>query len=434
MNSRDAKDAQGALPPTDESPTPQTEEETSRGAADTRAFLTQAFPTLGGRLLQEAHALMSRRLPVFSWLQPLETVIEHLTSLPVPSQERFQRTEALSYPASFPTQANSDLRDASRTLQPGRSNWTDSSLFSSFLAQTSADTTGRPLRGSTQTPQPGRPTIQAEPSPFSDLPAPASPDLQGFIQTPQPGRPTIQAEPSPFPGPPAPTSPDWPQRDASLFSEAEMSARWQDQTLSAGQPLSPSLQQQVQRFVGAGTETMRIHDDAASDTLAQAWQADAVTSGSHVFFRQGRFRPQEDEGFALLTHEALHVTRAMQPGAAWRRATQAGIQEEEQEAMALESQVLAARQKIIRGDQAAPSGRPDSAQFGWPALPSRQATLPAAPGLAAAQQPMRASSDRTLANGDRAQLTPTTSDIEELRRTLYRDLMRQIKAERERGG
>lgn len=329
MNSRDAEDA---LFPADGYPTPANKPEEANGkAADTRAFLMQSFPTLGGRLAVAARQIASRRMPTFLWLQPLETVMEHLASLPVPAQERFQRTEALSHPASFPQQTHTE--EASRE----------------------------------------------------------------------------------------------------------------------GQRLPASLQHQLQGFIGRGTEAIRIHDDAKSDAFAQTQRADAVTVGSHIFFRQGRFRPQEDKGFALLTHEALHVVKAMQPGTAWRRATQAGVQEEEQEAATVERRALDVRRNAAWGDRAAPApsrplvtaqpGWPSSrplvtAQSGWPALPPLQVeqTTATVAATAPVQQPMRASTDRTLESSQSMQMTPTMPDMDELKRTIYRDLMRQIKAEMERGG
>ncbi|GHO90344.1 hypothetical protein KSF_003920 [Reticulibacter mediterranei] len=194
------------------------------------------------------------------------------------------------------------------------------------------------------------------------------------------------------------------------------------------------LTQQLQSFVGPGTEAIRIHDNIESDALAQASQADAVTLGSHIFFRQGRFRPQEDEGFALLTHEALHVVRAMQPGIAWRRATQAGIQEEEQAASTIESRALHARRDVTGRARAPSTSLQVKSAPVKPFIPQHMAHQ-AVNASTPAQQPMRASIDRALENGERAQsMSSVMPNMDELKRTLYRDLIRQIKADLERGG
>ena len=302
-------------------PDDSSEQQDAHGAEeDTRAFLTQPFPSLGERLAREAHRIVSHRIPVFPWLRPLETTIEHLTSLPLPAQERFQRTE--TPPASV-----------------------------AFL-HTGSDVEGNAL---------------------------------GTLK--MPGR------------------------------KAEATRE--------GQPLSPQLQQRLQTFVGHGTEMIRVHDDESSHAIAQTQRADAVTMGTHIFFGQGHFRPQEDTGFALLAHEALHVTRAMQPGRAWRRATQMGIQEEEQEAEALENRVLHARRNASWGNQSAPA--PQRPAYSPLPVGDVAPTIPSTP----AQHPMRAATGRSLEDSTGS---PAMPDLDAWKRTLYRDLMRQIKADLERGG
>jgi Domain of unknown function (DUF4157) len=264
----------------------------------------------------------------------------------------------------------------------------------------------------------------------SDNPSWLSPDLVWVRQQPQVLLPRRLMEGQPLPPASQPPLSDNP---------------WQLSPME-GQPLSPHLRQQLQNFVGHGTESLRIHNDEAAHDFAQAQRADAVTVGRHIFFRQDRFRPQEDEGFALLTHEALHVVRAMRPDSAWRRATLFGIQEEEQEAANIESRALAARRNaslvaapsllsprpLLQAQTPVAPGRPEG-------LPSQRMAGPAAAMVSAestasalAQRPMRAPTDRTLENGPMS--APTTPDMDELKRALYRDLMKQIKADLERGG
>lgn len=213
--------------------------------------------------------------------------------------------------------------------------------------------------------------------------------------------------------------------------------------LLGGQPLQPYFQQRVQDFIGGAPLPIRVHDDEASYALAQARRADAVTIGQHIFFGRDHFRPQKDKGFALLAHEALHIVRAMQPDIAWRRATQSGIQEEEQEAAAIERQALATRRNASWNVQflfdplrlALPAQM--SALLGRSALP-RQRIMPDRASVSTAsavstpaQQPMRAVSDRNIEN---SVIPPAVPDMETLKQALYRDLMRQIKVDMERGG
>src|SRR5262249_22976245 len=107
---------------TDGSPAPIDRQEET-GTAETRAFLMRSFPTLGERMARMARSIISRRIPAFPWLQPLETVIEHLASLPVPAQERFQRVEALPHRAFFQKQRGAEaavwsMGGSSRTSHP----------------------------------------------------------------------------------------------------------------------------------------------------------------------------------------------------------------------------------------------------------------------------------------------------------------------------
>jgi hypothetical protein len=301
-----------------EVPTPQSKETTSDAASHperreaqrsvhARPFeerpvvegaVSRQLLTLGERLVHQTQRFASSHVPVLPWLRLLNPVIKRASSLPVPSQARFQRTEVSRVPE---------------------------------LAR------------------------------------------------------LVSQEPS---------------------SEEE------------GQPLSPYVQQRLRDFVGPGTEAIRVHTDKTANAIAHALKADAVTVGEQVFFRQGRFRPHEDEGFALLTHEATHVIQAMRPGSSWRRATQAGVQEEEQEASIQERNVLHARRKAAFLPQPTPHRAPVSQH---PAGTS-----------SSVHRPLAAPAERTLDNVTPP--VPTMPDIEDLKRMLYRDLMRQIRADLERGG
>jgi hypothetical protein len=180
--------------------------------------------------------------------------------------------------------------------------------------------------------------------------------------------------------------------------------------------------------VGPGAEAVRVHRDADADRFARARRADAVTVGRHVFFRQGRFRPEEPEGFALLAHEATHVLAALRPNAAWRRATVAGAQEEEQGARARERALLG------RPFAAAPRLEAAPGPLAQRPAPLSVAPLPTPPAASsAALTPMAAATDRHL-DGSEPTGAPATVDVDELRRNLYRDLMSQIRADLERGG
>jgi hypothetical protein len=54
---------------------------------------------------------------------------------------------------------------------------------------------------------------------------------------------------------------------------------------------------------------VRVHADAAADTLARSVQARAFTTGSDVWFAAGEYRPGTGEGDRLLAHELAHVVQ-----------------------------------------------------------------------------------------------------------------------------
>jgi hypothetical protein len=50
-----------------------------------------------------------------------------------------------------------------------------------------------------------------------------------------------------------------------------------------------------------------IHRDANADLLARSVNAEAFTSGDHIFFREGRYDPESTAGLRLIAHEAAHT-------------------------------------------------------------------------------------------------------------------------------
>jgi Domain of unknown function (DUF4157) len=185
-----------------------------------------------------------------------------------------------------------------------------------------------------------------------------------------------------------------------------------------GIALEPMLRERLRELVGPGLHALRLHVDSRADAIARAHRADAIAIGPDVHFREGRFRPHEDRGFALLAHEASHVARWTRPGASFDRATPGGVAREEREAARLEARALTSR----RGS-APPVAR---AGLAAPAQPSA-----AAPSTTALR-PMTAAGDRADQPDMAAALTGP--DIDALKQTLYRDLMRDIRTEFERGG
>jgi hypothetical protein len=190
---------------------------------------------------------------------------------------------------------------------------------------------------------------------------------------------------------------------------------------SEGLPLPTGVQESLHGIVGGGVEAIRVHEDGQADEIARSHHAKAVTIGSDVFFRKGLLRPQEPQGLALLAHEATHVVQALRPGASWRRATLGGVQEEEIEALGRERAVLNAPMNFR------------------PALegPLRLARKNDGPSVKFAPQSPVVRPMKSDANAPAPAATPkempAAGGLDDMRRTLFRDLLSHIRTEFERG-
>jgi len=194
-----------------------------------------------------------------------------------------------------------------------------------------------------------------------------------------------------------------------------------DAPLEGGPLLQPEARERLRPLLGAAADTMRIHQGPGADTRARAHGAEALTIGRDVYFRRGAFSPRDPRGIALLGHEAFHVSSFLQPSAAWRRATTAGLHEEEELAAARERRLLglAARSALTAPPGASKSVSADRSE-GVDA-----ASFPAA-------RPMKAETDRPLGDVP-ATAAPPERGAEEMRKAAVRDLMNQIRIEFERG-
>jgi hypothetical protein len=199
-------------------------------------------------------------------------------------------------------------------------------------------------------------------------------------------------------------------------------------------PLPPGVRSQLRDVAGPGADALRVHTGTNSDAVARSYGADAVTQGTDVYLRAGRFGPDEPDGLGLLAHEAAHVTALLDPGLAARRAAAPGAEEDaalssERAARALlgparpgQPAVGQEAPRLVPGPTAGP---PRAGSTAGPPLPAQAGAGPAT--AAASAQPMPAAADR-----DTGQSAPF--DIEELRRGMITELMRQLRTEFERGG
>ncbi|MGN9907815.1 eCIS core domain-containing protein [Phytohabitans sp. LJ34] len=218
---------------------------------------------------------------------------------------------------------------------------------------------------------------------------------------PPPGGPTWPAETGP-PGPPdAPAAP--------------------------GAPLDAGVRERLRPYAGAAADRLRVHRGAPAEQVAHRHQAAAVTVGADVFFGRGQFRPHEPAGFALLVHEATHVSEAMRPNAAWRRATAAGAAAEEHAAAIHERAALVLPAAGPRPPEAAdravrPSGPTSTAPVPAPVAPAPSAAPTPRPMAAPLRrEPHRPAEPSPARTGGPAPAVP-------------QDLRYQLRIEWERGG
>ena len=76
-----------------------------------------------------------------------------------------------------------------------------------------------------------------------------------------------------------------------------------------GRSLDTGVQRRVGDALGADLSDVRVHDDSEANSLNHAVAADAFTTGSDIFFRQGKYQPGTSGGDQLLAHELTHVVQ-----------------------------------------------------------------------------------------------------------------------------
>lgn len=172
--------------------------------------------------------------------------------------------------------------------------------------------------------------------------------------------------------------------------------------------------------VGSSADDVRVHVGPQADGIARSQRADAVTMGTDVFFREGRFRPHEPEGYALLLHEATHVAEATRPGAEPPRSPT--------EMVAAERRALANEWAALRS---APGHSPDAAAK---PLSSKALAGVSRPGVAVAAAVPAAAGPALAAAESRPVPAAAEPDMEELGAAVRRDLLDQIRSDFERGG
>ncbi len=78
---------------------------------------------------------------------------------------------------------------------------------------------------------------------------------------------------------------------------------------SGGRPLDPDVRTDMEARLGHDFSDVRVHDDSAATSSAQAVNAHAYTVGSNVVFQRDQYDPSSAAGKVTLAHELTHVVQ-----------------------------------------------------------------------------------------------------------------------------
>lgn len=74
-------------------------------------------------------------------------------------------------------------------------------------------------------------------------------------------------------------------------------------------PLDAMLKDQLEHALGTDLTQVRIHTGSRAHSMAQAYDAAAVTLGNDIYFSNGGYEPDTSEGMELLVHEVQHAVQ-----------------------------------------------------------------------------------------------------------------------------
>ena len=78
---------------------------------------------------------------------------------------------------------------------------------------------------------------------------------------------------------------------------------------SGGEPLPAQTRGPLEQAFGRDFSRVRVHRDGEADELSRQFAALAFTHGSHIYFGNGRYAPEQADGRRLLAHELTHVAQ-----------------------------------------------------------------------------------------------------------------------------
>lgn len=87
------------------------------------------------------------------------------------------------------------------------------------------------------------------------------------------------------------------------------------QAATGGAPLSRDVRDFMESRLGADLSHVLVHTDERAAALCDNLGANALTTGSHIFFGRNQYRPHSPEGRELLAHELVHTMQQARGGA-----------------------------------------------------------------------------------------------------------------------
>ncbi|WP_439637846.1 pentapeptide repeat-containing protein [Gloeomargarita lithophora] len=98
------------------------------------------------------------------------------------------------------------------------------------------------------------------------------------------------------------------EADAPPPDETDVDTAIDELKNTGGEYLPAEIQQQLFQLYGIrDSDKIVIHDDAASYALCENLAAHAATNAEHIFFGEGRYNLDTDEGLQLIYHEVMHT-------------------------------------------------------------------------------------------------------------------------------
>lgn len=80
-------------------------------------------------------------------------------------------------------------------------------------------------------------------------------------------------------------------------------------SLPSGRPLASAERGFFESRIGHDFRRVRVHTDLHAIEMANALNAEAFTTGTHIYLNQGRYNPESRSGKRLLAHELTHVVQ-----------------------------------------------------------------------------------------------------------------------------